>query len=400
MLLLAAGLFDAALAWAILRMVRQARLYRSLAAPDDRAQQESRDAPQGGWPRVAIVVPARDEADVIGRCVGGLLGQDYPRDRLSVILVDDGSSDGTADVARAAAGDDPRFRIVPATTLPRGWTGKSHACALGAHEAGDADWLCFMDADTCAAPALIRAAVDHALTSGTGLLSLEPFQELGTPAERLVMPCGLYLVAATQDHAAVNAPDSGAAAANGQFLLFSRDAYARVGGHAAVRSEVCEDLALARLAKRAGLRFELLGAERLVSTRMYRDARQLWHGLSKNVTALGGGPARTVLIAGGGLLMATAAFVLAGCAAARFASGASDAASVSALVLAFCGLFAALGLHVAGARHFGIPMVYGVIFPLGYALAFALALNAARLARLGRVRWKDRTVEAATGIAP
>lgn len=391
MLLFAAALFDAVLALAILRMVRQARAYASLSAA------ERGSAPPGaeGWPALAVVVPARDEADVVGRCIGGLLAQDYPG-ALSVVLVDDGSTDGTAAAARAAAGADPRFRVVAGGPLPRGWTGKAHACARGAAEAGAAGWLCFMDADTRAEPALLRTAVAHSLARGLGLLSLEPFQELGGPAERLVIPCGLYLVAATGDHAAVNAPEAGAAAANGQFLLFGPGVHARVGGHAAVRAEICEDLALARLVKRHGLSFRLMGAETLIRTRMYRDAAALWHGLSKNGTALGGGAARTVLIAAGGFLMAVVGFALPAVAAARLLRG-GGGADIAAALLAFGGLFAALGLHVAGTRHFKIPIVYGLLFPLGYGLALTLALNAARLQRLGRVRWKDRTVDASTG---
>ncbi len=394
MLLLLAVLLDAALAWAIARMIGQSRLYEDIAAPGGAVSE-----PAGGWPAVTVVVPARDEADVIGPCIGGLLAQDYPAGRLGVILVDDGSVDGTAEVARAAAAGDPRLRVVPAGPLPRGWTGKAHACARGAALAGDG-WLCFMDADTRAAPRLLRAAVAHAARGGLGLLSLQPFQELGGPAERLVMPCGLYLVAATGDHGAVNDPRREAAAANGQFMLFAPGTYAALGGHAAVRSDVCEDLALARRAKGLGIGFALLGAETLIRTRMYRDAAQLWHGLSKNVTALGGGAGRTVLIAAGGFALAVASVALPALAGARLAAGPRGAADVAACVLASCGLVAALGLHLAGARHFRIPPLYGVVYPVGYALAFALAVNAARLRRLGRVRWKDRTVDASTGIAP
>lgn len=405
MLLTLAALFDAALALAILRMVGQSRLYTGIAAPEGAA---SASAPPGGWPAVTIVVPARDEADVVGACVGGLLAQDYPADRLRVVLVDDGSTDGTAEVARAAAravpGGESRLTVLPGGALPRGWTGKSHACALGAEAAGrtsgDEGWLCFVDADTRAEPALMRAAVAEAARRGSGLLSLEPFQVLGGAVERLVMPCGLYLVAATGDHGAVNDPRSPAAAANGQFMLFAPGAYAAVGRHGAVRAEVCEDLALARLAKAGGVGFALLGAEALISTRMYRDAAALWHGLSKNVTAMGGGARRTVLIAAGGLALALASLALPALAAARLAAGDRGPADLAAAVLAFCGLFAALGLHLAGTRHFRIPTAYGLAYPAGYALAFAIAANAARLQRLGRVRWKDRTVEAPTGAAP
>ncbi len=391
-MLLVAASFDAALLWAILRMIGQAGVYESVKPAGELTP------PPDGWPVVAIVVPARDEADVIGRCVAGLLAQDYPRERLSVTLVDDGSTDGTGEVARIAAAGDARLRIVPGGTLPSGWTGKAHACARGADGVSEDAWLCFMDADTRAEPGLLRAAVAEALRRRVGLLSLEPFQELGSPIERLVVPCGLYLVAATGDHAAVNAPGDAAAAANGQFMLFAPGAYTQAGGHAAVRGAVCEDLALAWRAKRASIGFALLGAEALIRTRMYRDAPSLWHGLSKNVTALGGGTGRTLVIAAGGLATALLSLVLPSLALAQL--GAPTGVRIAAAVLAVGGFSAVLGLHVAGARHFRIPAVYGLAYPIGYALAFALAANAARLRRLGRVRWKDRTVTTQAGAEP
>jgi chlorobactene glucosyltransferase len=227
------------------------------------------------------------------------------------------------------------------------------------------------------------------------MLSLEPFQELETAPERLVVPCGFYLIAASQDLRAVNDPAAPEAVANGQFILIRRAVYDAVGGHAAVKAEFSEDTALARLVKHAGFRLAVLGAERLVRTRMYRGWRSVWHGVSKNAVDIAGGIAPTLLIAGGGFGYAMAALGLAGLATTRL-TGPSGSDIAGAALLA-AGLAAALGLHVAGARHFRIPVLYGLAFPAGYALAFALAVNSARLALRGRIPWKGRVYGEAEG---
>jgi chlorobactene glucosyltransferase len=380
---------DLLLAWAICRMIGQATAYRRL---------EPSSVGMRDWPSVAIIVPARDEADVIARCVSGLLALDYPADRLSIWVVDDGSRDGTGAIATAVAGHDPRFGLLTGASLAEGWTGKAFACSQGAAAAGRSDFLCFMDADTVASSGLMRAALAYLFDHGLAMVSLEPFQELGSALECLVLPCGLYLVAASQDLAAINSRDSADAAANGQFILISRAAYEAVGGHEAVRSEVSEDTALARRVKRAGFGYRLLGAERLIRTRMYRGAGALWHGLSKNATVLGGGPGRTVLIAGAGCLMATAGPTLAGMSAARLSTG-PDAIDGLAAVLAWGGLLAGVALHIAGTRHFRIPIVFGVLFPIGYCSVFAIALHSAWLTWRGRFEWKGRTYAASPRAA-
>jgi hypothetical protein len=133
----------------------------------------------------------------------------------------------------------------------------------------------------------------------------------------------------------------------------------------------------------------VLGAERLIRTRMYRGWRSVWHGVSKNAVDIAGGIAPTLLIAGAGFAYALAALGLATAAAARFVAGPSGWDIAGAGLLA-AGLATVIGLHVAGARHFRIPIRYGLAFPAGYALAFALALNSARLALRGGIAWKGR----------
>ncbi|MGH1574789.1 glycosyltransferase [Methylobacterium sp. P31] len=235
----------------------------------------------------------------------------------------------------------------------------------------------------------MRAAVAHARRQRIDMLSLGPAQVLGSWAERLVMPCGFFLIAASQDIGRLNAPERPEASANGQFLLFRIGAYCEIGGHAAVRAEICEDAALARRTKRHGLRFALLGAERLIRVRMYRDARALWSGLSKNVSELGGGPAGTVSIAAAGLALT---ITIPACAEFTLAAWLHHPSVVTALAtgISVTGFLALLGLHAAGARHFRIPFGYAFLFPVGYAACLLLALNGARVVQYGGASWKGR----------
>src|SRR3954453_10832491 len=136
---------------------------------------------------VAIIVPARNEARNIGQCLSGLSAQRGLAAGSSIIVVDDGSRDGTADRVRAAAQNDGRIGLVEAGALPAGWMGKPYACWRAATEA-EAEWLCFIDADVRAEPELVAAAVVVAERDGIDMLSLTPFQELGSFWERLIIP--------------------------------------------------------------------------------------------------------------------------------------------------------------------------------------------------------------------
>jgi chlorobactene glucosyltransferase len=176
--------------------------------------------------------------------------------------------------------------------------------------------------------------------------------------------------------------------ATGQFLLVRRAAYEAVGGHAAVRTSICEDLELARLLKQSGRAVLLMGAEELLSARMYTGWRTLWPGLAKNLVDTLGGPAATLWVAFAAVVLAWAAYLaplidLAGCM--RGAHGAAPA-----LLIAVAGSGAAIGLHIAATFYFRIPFWYGLLFPLGYTVGALIALDSVRRRLSGRVSWKGR----------
>jgi chlorobactene glucosyltransferase len=370
--------------WLIVRAFNQRGLLRAVAPVEPPAEDAA--------PAVAIVVPARDEEANIGRCLESLLAQTYPASRLRIVMIDDQSADATVAIASALAQRDPRLKIQRSPPLPPRWVGKSHACWIGARAVaadGGCDWLCFIDADVWAEPALIASAVAAAASHKLDLLSLTPRQQLQSFAERLVMPCGLYLLAFTQDLRVVQSPDSKETTATGQFMLVRRSAYEAAGGHAAVYGAICEDLLLARLLKRSGRAVLLMDGNRLLTTRMYAGWSSLWIGITKNLVEMLGGAGRTTAIAAAALVLAWAAWLIPaadGIGCARDVAGAC-----TALVPGLIGSAAAFGLHIAGAAYFGIPLWYGLLFPLGYGVGACMAIDSIRRRWRGRVSWKGRT---------
>ena len=381
MQLLLSSLWLVLVTWLITRAVRQRSVLASVPVstgdPDDNA------------PRVAVIVPARDEAANIGPCVESLSAQQYSPDRLSLIVVDDDSSDDTPAIVAKLAQRDHRITLLHTPPLPPGWKGKVHACCAGAAAAPrDAEWLCFLDADMRAAPRALASAVVAAADSNLDLLTLAPRHQLESFAERLMLPCGLYLLGFYQNLARIQAPDSDQVVATGQFMLIRRTAYDAVGGHAPVHDEICEDLELALLMKRQGHRVLLMDGNSLLSTRMYTGWATLWPGFAKNLVQLLGGAGRTLLAAPIIVLLAWVAVWLPLLDLAAVLHGTSGAPV--ALALAGVGTGALLGLHVGGAVHFRIPWWYGLLFPLGYTAGAVMALDSIRWRLTRRVHWKGR----------
>jgi chlorobactene glucosyltransferase len=379
--LLFSSLWLAIIAWLIARAVKQ----RGCLPRLERASPPIGDAA----PRVTVIVPARDEEANIGHCLESLLGQDYPQERVSVLVIDDHSVDSTAAIVRSLAKRHPRIRLIASPALPPRWTGKSHACWIGARTAAPApQWLCFVDADVTLARGALSSAVHTALTQRLDLLSLMPRQELRTFAERLILPCGLILLSFLQDLRQSQARSGNDVAATGQFMLVRRDAYEAVGGHAAVCTAICEDLAFARRLKHSGRVVLLMGGDDLLSTRMYTGWRTLWPGLAKNLVDTLGGPAATLAVALAAVILAWAAFIVPLTDLAGWWRG--DNGAFSALLLALAGSGAAIGLHLAATFYFRIPFWYGLVFPLGYSVGALMAVDSVRRRLSGRVSWKGR----------
>jgi len=229
-------------------------------------------------PEVSVIVPARNEEASLGACLESLAGQ------LGVwfetIVVDDGSTDRTASIARSFG-----VKLIEAGPLPEGWSGKSNAVSAGAQQARG-EWLLFTDADTVHLPGSLAASLAAAKRCGVEMLSYSPAQELLGFAQRAVMPVIFAELAAKYKPREVSDPNSPAAAANGQYLLITREAYGAVGGHAAIANCLLEDVELARAVKRSGRRIRFRFGGDAVRTRMYRNFAQLVEGWTKNLALL------------------------------------------------------------------------------------------------------------------
>lgn len=236
-------------------------------------------------PVISFLVPARNEAATIRETVQHLLAQNYPS--FELIVLDDGSSDRTAQFARTAGGEDPRFILVEggAGDPPPGWAGKNWACQrLASHAQGEI--LIFTDADVRWEPAAASALVALMERSGADLLTVWPTQRAVSAAERLVVPLVDFAIFAYLPLVAVHyLPFAAFAAANGQCMAWRREAYGRVGGHEAVKGTVLEDVKMARLAKSKGLRLRMAQGNKLLRCRMYHNWDEVRDGFAKNLLA-------------------------------------------------------------------------------------------------------------------
>ena len=239
---------------------------------------------------LTVIIPARNEEECLAACLQSLVSQSEEVFKLGrdweLIVVDDHSTDRTAEIARGFAG----ITVLEAGKLEANqskqvWTGKNNAIWTAARRARGR-WLLFTDADTIHEPGNLRRALHEAARHKVGMLSYSPRQIVSGLWQRLLMPLIFSELALAYPPAKVSDPAERIAAANGQFLLIEREAYQRLGGHAAVSEKVLEDVELAFMAKRrkVGLRFRY--AEDAVSTRMYRSTAAMLEGWTKNLALL------------------------------------------------------------------------------------------------------------------
>jgi chlorobactene glucosyltransferase len=270
----------ASLPWIVAPIVTVIRVRNSRTLDE-----ESADAPEPA-PMVSVVIPARNEARNIERCVRSVLSTTYPN--LEVIVVDDHSEDDTGAIARRIAGEDSRVRVVANPPLPADWFGKQWACANGA-SAARGGILCFTDADTFHHPDLIARSVNAMARRKADLFSVASRQELGSFWEKLIQPQIFAFLALRYGgtETVTNSPRVTDKIANGQCIFLLRDVYESLGGHALVRDHVAEDMMLAQRAFARGKRIVIVAGVNQLSARMYTSLREMIDGWGKNVFAGG-----------------------------------------------------------------------------------------------------------------
>ncbi len=334
---------------------------------------------------VTVCVPARDESDELPALIADLRAQTGVPG-LRVLILDDGSTDGTAAAAREAIADDPRFEVIRSEAEPPpGWTGKAAACARLA-ELADAPILVFLDADVRLAPQAIAAAARAVRDRHAGLISPWPAQQSGTRAEALVQPLLCWSWASTLPIVLGNRGHRpSTAVACGQFLAFDAAAYRAIGGHAAVADSPTEDLDIARALRRAGYATHLVAAGPLARTRMYRGAEEVEGGYTRWLWSAYGGsrPAAAVV----GIVLALGYWLPP--LAALCGSGATRRIGALGYAAAVTGRLAARSLETGGPLR-RADVLAAAAHPFSIAAYQRLVLRSHRARRAGALRWKDR----------
>jgi chlorobactene glucosyltransferase len=236
--------------------------------------------PESG-PMISVLIPARNEEANIERCVQSVLSQNYAS--FEVIALDDGSSDGTYSVLSDIAGTDRRLRVMRGEPLPAGWSGKNWACHQLSQTASG-ELLLFVDADTRLKPGGLRSTAGAMQDTKADHLSALPAEEVVSWGEKFIVPVMHWSIFCFVPLALAYAFRMPALSiSNGQFMCFTRVAYGKFGGHAAVRNSVVEDKAISSLITRSGLKWRLLDGTGIVSCRMYRSSTAAAEGMIKNL---------------------------------------------------------------------------------------------------------------------
>lgn len=358
--------------------------------------------PGRGAPRVSILVPARNEESCIRACIESLLAQDYPD--LELIVLDDQSTDATPhllDELGLRSGKLHR-RVIRGQPLPAGWVGKNWACDQLAR-AASGDFLFFTDADTTHAPGTVSAAVAYAERRNASLVSAWPRLVTKTWSEKLIVPMILMIGMTHYPHWLVLAlqrwPSAarwlprellcGLGAGNGQFMFWRRAAYDAVGGHAALRAHLVEDVALGRaVATRLGKGLRLFNCDslRFSTCRMYRNFGEVWEGFTKNLWPAFEACLPLFLIAG---IIQVCAY-LAPCALLLLKWNTAEWPWVATQV----GLI--VTIRVLLTVRYRTSWLSCLLHPLAELFGIAIALNSWRLAGHRGVMWKGRRYTTAT----
>jgi chlorobactene glucosyltransferase len=376
-----------ALPWVVGPLVAILRARRSRSLDDELS------TPPSDAPLVSLIIPARNEAHNIRRCVESALTSDYPR--LEVIVVDDHSTDDTGAIVREIAARDARLRVIVPPPLPDGWFGKQWACASG-KEASAGEVLGFMDADTVQSSDLVTRTVNAMDSRGADVLSVAGTQELGGFWEKIVQPqvFAILLQRYGGTESVSHSRFASQKIANGQCLWLRRAAYDALGGHAAVRDKVAEDLSLAQKYFRAGYTVALVLGLKQLSTRMYTSLRELVEGWGKNVYAGGidampaGAIGRVVFPI---VLVLPALFGVVP--PVVLALGLLGVVGNNALLWASIATGANLVWWLLVYAWLRLSPLYALLHPLGSAVLLYISVGA--ITRGRRVRWKGREYRAA-----
>ena len=336
-------------------------------------------------PSVGVIIPARNEAENIEECLASLTKSRYPN--FEIIVVDDRSEDGTAELARTVpAGNAKRLVVIDGEALPQGWLGKPWACQQGARVTS-AELLLFADADTTHGENLLSRSITELQNKDADLLNVLGLQVMESFWEYLVQPQIFLAVVFRHPDLERSARSSQwqDGVANGQFMLMPRTSYEAIGGHESVRDRVLEDLALAQTVKRHGRTLVVRMAMDALRTRMHHSLTGMIAGWSRLIQ-MGAAQGQPLVASFGAVTVTTLCFwivppLMLISALAGF--GGETLLIWSALVYGL-----SVGIHAAFLNFLGGPTYYAVFYPLGSFVVIYIMIRSK--IRAGDVEWKGR----------
>ena len=337
------------------------------------------------YPRVSVLIPARNEETNVGDCIKGFLSQNY--DNFEIHVLDDQSTDRTGEIIEKFGEQYPEVQAIHGKPLPAGWNGKNWAChQLSQH--ADGEILIFTDADNRPAPNAIANTVAYMQELELGFFSAFPEKVTGTLAEKLVVPVvDMFVYAGLPLWLTYFSRFPSLAAASGLWIAFTREAYQLIGGHQAVSNQIVEDVELSRLAKKRGIKILTSAGTRVVSCRMYHSFKEVWDGFSKNLFGLVGYKMIPFFI----LILCLFTMCMLPYITVWFAPlrGLAIVAIVMNIVMRMV-----LALKY---RH---PFFTSVILhPFGVLLTLLIGINSFCQVRSGRLQWKGRQIDLKIAIS-
>jgi chlorobactene glucosyltransferase len=358
------------------------------------AVEAAQEFPLEEHPRVSILIPARNEAAILEKSLPRFLEQDY--DNYEVLLVDDGSTDGTPQLAEKFQKRYPgRLRVIRVEELPEGWNGKIHALHQAFREA-TGEWILATDADIVVHPRALRAGLWLAGAKQAELVTIFAFVECVSFWEKLMLPGFSFLLASAFPFRKINDTRSSVAVASGGYILMRRQIWAGLGGYEAIRHEMIDDLNTARIVKHSGRRIFAAVTKDLLSTRMYESFGELWEGLRKHAFAGNRYSVARLLgsMAGSFLVNALPLATLFYGATRLFQPGVlqwQDSWLWVAMALALAQYLLHVILHAPFVWYLGVGIVYAFLSPLGSLVYIFISLDSMARTLLGKgVSWKER----------
>lgn len=337
------------------------------------------------YPYLSVCIPARNEERDIKACVESLLHQDYPE--FEVIVVDDNSTDETAEIVYSMKAQYPNLVFVPGKQLEPGWFGKPYAL-YQAYKMSRGKYLLFTDADLIYQPQALKSAMHTLISRDLDLLTLMPAAIFGSFWERAVQPVIFGFIAALTRFRKINSPNYDSAMGFGAFLLFKKESYQRIGGHLSVRQEILDDVMLAKNAKLNGLSMLVAEGKHLFSIRMYHSLEEIWVGWRKNMfLAMKGSVIRTFYYTSVILCFVLTPYIVV---IGNLWVGTGEIWVGSALF----GLILTLVTGLALCRQLNLEKRNVFLFPLGAIIMSAIMLNSmTQIGFHGRAEWRGRTYE-------